>query len=152
MIRLEHVNLVVKDIDASLHFVQTAFPDWKVRGQGESEWYGKKRDWLHVGTDDYYITLNDQAEGEIRSLNGHSPGLSHIGFCVDDVDEISKRLQGAGYEIATIGADHPHRKTVYFIDPAGFEFEFVQYLSEKPSEKNLYGGETSEIKRVSTAV
>ena len=44
------------------------------------------------------------------------------------------------------------RKTIYFIDPAGFEFEFIQYLSENPEEKNMYGGETSAISRVSTAL
>ena len=122
-----------------------------MRGQGESEWYCKNRNWLHVGTDDYYITLNDEAEGENRNLRGYSPGLSHIGFCVEDVEELSERLQAASYEIATIGADHPFRKTIYFIDPEGFEFEFIEYLSEVPSEKNMYGGETSSITRVASA-
>ncbi|VAW50383.1 Glyoxalase family protein [hydrothermal vent metagenome] len=150
MIRLEHVNLVVNDMGATLDFIQTAFPDWKVRGNGESEWYGKQRHWLHVGTDDYYLTLNEGGEGNNRDLKGHAPGLAHIGFCVDDVDGISTRLQSKGYEIETIGADHPHRKTIYFIDPAGFEFEFIQYLSQMPQQRNMYGGETSGIKRVSS--
>jgi catechol-2,3-dioxygenase len=150
MIRLEHVNLVVNDITSTLDFLQTAFPDWKVRGQGESDWYGKMRSWLHVGTDDYYITLNAGNGEQNRDLKGHAPGLAHIGFCVDDLGSISTRLQNNGYEIATIGADHPYRKTIYFIEPAGFEFEFIQYLSEAPEERNMYGGETSEIKRVSS--
>lgn len=152
MIRLEHVNLVVHDIQATLDFVQTAFPDWQVRGQGESEWYNKKRQWLHVGTDDYYITLNEGLDQPNRDLKSHNPGLAHIGFCVDDMEAISQRLQDKGYEVATFGADHPFRKTIYFIDPAGFEFEFIQYLSDKPSERNMYGGETTGITRVSTAV
>jgi len=151
MIRLEHVNLVVKNMAATLDFIQTAFPAWKVRGKGESEWYGKKRKWLHVGTDEYYITLNEGNGEKNRDLKGHSPGLAHVGFVVDDMAEISNRLQAKGYEIATIGPDHPHRKTIYFIDPSGFEFEFMQYLSKKPEEKNMYGGETSPITRVSTA-
>ena len=57
MIRLEHANLVVKDISATLDFIQTAFPDWKIRGQGEMTWHGKPRRWLHVGDDDYLLTL-----------------------------------------------------------------------------------------------
>jgi catechol-2,3-dioxygenase len=150
MIRLEHVNLVVKDIHATLDFIQTAFPDWKIRGQGENEWYGKKRNWLHVGTDDYYLTLNDGAQGQNRDLKSHDPGLAHIGFCVENVENISSRLQAKGYEVTTIGGDHPYRKTLYFIDPAGFEFEFIQYFSKKPEEKNMYGGETSQMTRVST--
>lgn len=151
MRRLEHVNLVVSDIDATRDFIQTAFPDWKVRGKGENEWYGKKRNWMHVGTDDYYITLNEGGVGNNRDLKGHVPGLAHIGFCVDDVDDISSRLQNKGYVCATIGADHPYRKTIYFIDPAGFEFEFIQYLSQVPEKRNMYGGETSGVKRVSSA-
>ena len=151
MIRLEHVNLVVNEMDATLDFIQTAFPDWKVRGKGENEWYGKQRHWLHVGTDDYYLTLNEGGKGHNRDLKGHAPGLAHIGFCVDDVDGISARLQSNGYEIATIGADHPYRRTIYFIDPAGFEFEFIQYLSQAPEERNMYGGETSGVRRASSA-
>lgn len=152
MIRLEHVNLVVKDIEATQDFILTAFPHWKIRGKGESEWYGIMREWRHIGTDDYYVTINQGNDEENRDLKSQSPGLAHIGFVVDDVDSVSNRLQKNGYEIATIGADHPFRKTIYFIDPAGFEFEFMQYLSEKPEQKNMYGGETSEITRVSTAV
>ncbi len=150
MIRLEHVNLVVNNIEATLDFLQTAFPKWRVRGQGDSEWYGIKRHWLHVGTDDYYVTLNEGNDEANRDLKSQSPGLAHIGFCVADIDSICERLQNKGYDIATIGADHPYRKTVYFIEPAGFEFEFIQYLSDEPQHRNQYGGETSEIKRLSS--
>jgi len=151
MVKLEHINLVVNDIEKTLDFIQTAFPSWVVRGRGESEWYGKKRQWLHVGNSDNYITLNDHALGNNRALKSQTPGLAHIGFTVDDIEGISSRLQSKGYQIATIGADHPYRKTLYFIDPAGFEFEFIQYLSEIPEQKNMYGGETSQITRVASA-
>ncbi|MEQ9146455.1 MAG: VOC family protein [Parvibaculaceae bacterium] len=147
MIRIEHVNLVVKDIEATQRFLLTAFPHWGVRGSGSNTWYGRERSWCHIGDDDYYITLNDGAEGENRDLKGHAPGLAHIGFSVDDSDAIRDRLVEAGYPVGIIGADHPYRKTVYFVDPAGFEFEFMEYLSDVPSEKNLYGGETGEIQR-----
>ena len=138
MVRMEHANLVVRDIAASLAFLQTAFPTWRVRGQGENNWRGKPRRWLHVGDDDYYVTLNDGAEGEGRALSGHAPGLAHLGFVVDDVDGVIRRLEAKGFRIAVSGGEHPFRKTVYFIDPAGVEFEFMQYLSDKPSERNRY--------------
>ena len=38
---LEHVNLTVSDLDRSLRFVQAALPDWRVRGQGRMDWFGK---------------------------------------------------------------------------------------------------------------
>ncbi|MBO6837741.1 MAG: VOC family protein [Alphaproteobacteria bacterium] len=138
MQRLEHVNLVVKDIAATADFLMTAFPDWRVRGTGTQTWHGKPRHWSHIGDDDTYITLNDNGEGENRDLAGHNPGLAHIGFEVDDLDAVLARLLGAGYEIDIDGFDHPFRRNVYFVDPAGFQFEFIQYLSEKPEEKNRY--------------
>lgn len=126
---------------ATLDFLQTAFPNWKVRGRGEYEWYGTKRQWLHFGTDDNYITLNEGNNDDNRDLTGQSPGLAHIGFSVDSVDALITRLQKKGYEKSTFGADHPYRKNVYFIEPSGFEFEFIQYLSDSPKLRNMYGGE-----------
>ncbi|WP_282608823.1 VOC family protein [Pelagibius sp. Alg239-R121] len=138
MIKLEHANLVVENIPASLEFIQTAFPDWKIRGQGKMTWHGKPRNWLHVGSDDTYLTLNDDGEGPNRDLTGHRPGLAHLGFVVDDLDGVVSRLEAKGYEIDIKGADHPFRKNVYFLDPAGFQFEFVEYISSKAEERNLY--------------
>ncbi len=138
MVRFEHANLVVSDIAATLEFIQTALPDWRVRGRGQMEWHGKPRHWLHVGDDDYYVTLNDDGEGANRDLTGHDPGLAHLGFVVDDVDDVVERLEAKGYQVDIEGADHPFRKNVYFLDPAGFRFEFVQYMSDDPSERNRY--------------
>ena len=138
MIRFEHANLVVADMAATLDFLLTAFPDWRVRGRGEMEWHGKPRRWLHVGDDDTYVTLNDNGEGENRDLTGHSLGLAHLGFVVDDLDGVIDRLEAKGHRIAIEGTEHPFRKNVYFLDPAGFEFEFVQYLSDVPADRNLY--------------
>ena len=67
---------------------------------------------------------------------------------MDDLEALSRRLQAAGYPIEIVGGDHPFRKNLYFLDPAGFEFDFVEYLSEKPEEKNMYGGETSPVRRL----
>ena len=127
MVRLEHANLVVKEIEPTLNFLLTAFQKWSVRGSGEGVWGNTQRRWVHVGDDDYYITLNDKAEGEIRDVNDIKPGLAHLGFVVDNFDEIVERLIKRGFEIDIVGRDHPHRKTVYFCDPAGFQFEFIQY-------------------------
>jgi len=33
---------------------------------------------------------------------------------------------------------HPYRKRVYFSDRTGFEWEFVQYFSDEPKERNDY--------------
>lgn len=134
---LEHVNLVVADIDAMLHFYRAAFPHWRIRDEGRGEWYGKPRKWLHFGDDYHYLALSDNGEGQNRELAGHSVGLAHFAYVTNNLNAVIARLNNAGYAIAKPGADDPYRKNIYFIDPAGFEVEFVEYLSDIPAERNL---------------
>ncbi|EOK5709638.1 VOC family protein [Vibrio parahaemolyticus] len=133
MIQLEHINLVVKNIPEMLKFYQTAFPHWYVRDEGEGTWSGK----LHFGDEYQYIAMSDHGEGENRDLGGHQVGLAHFAYVTNNVDAIIKRLTDAGYPIAQPGADEPYRKNVYFVDPAGFEIEFVEYLTDDPKLRNL---------------
>ena len=137
MLYLEHLNLVVKDIPAALAFYQAAFPHWRVRDQGESDWYGKTRKWLHLGDDYQYLTFNDNGDGNNRDLDGHQPGLAHFAFVTGNIDAVIERLAAAGFPVDKDGADEPYRKNAYFMDPDGFEVEFVQYLSDIPEQRNL---------------
>jgi catechol-2,3-dioxygenase len=136
MLYLEHINLVVSDVNKMLTFYQAAFPHWYVRAQGESDWNGKPRKWLHFGDDYQYLALSDNGEGDNRDLDGHQPGLAHFAYVTNDLSAIKKRLLQAGFKIANNGAENDFRKNVYFIDPAGFEVEFVEYLSDVPAERN----------------
>ena len=89
-IRLEHANMVVRDIDATLRFLQTAIPEFRVRREGKT-WQGGR--WVHVGTDDSYIAVNEALKEPLeawvpyrgpvpQSLATHvSPG---VGLRVDD--------------------------------------------------------------------
>ncbi len=146
--KLEHANLVVTNLEETKKFLLTAFPEWKERGRGTGTWGEKERTWLHIGTDDYYITLNDNGDGLNRDLQGHQPGLAHIGFVVEDCDKVLQRLNNAGYELRTTGAD-PYRKSYYFIDPQGFEFEFLEYSTEDPKLKNQYESDKLEVQNTS---
>lgn len=138
MIHLEHVNLVVEDIPKTLHFYRAAFPHWHVRGGGEGSWHGKPRDWVHFGDDYQYLAFNNDGVGENRDLTGHQIGLAHFAFVTDNLDAIIERLDTAGYPIDKEGAEDDFRRNVYYIDPNGYEVEFVQYLSDIPSERNRY--------------
>ncbi len=138
MPKLEHINLVVAEIDPTLTLLGAAFPEWRLRGEGRDEWYGMPRRWVHFGDDDTYVTLNDFGKGAQRDLKGAAPGLAHIGFEVASVDLIIARLKTAGFEPSHSGTPHPHRRNVYYIDGAGLEFEFTEYLSDAPEERNLY--------------
>lgn len=138
MITLEHINLVVEDIKQALDFYQAAFPHWRVRGGGEGKWYGKPRNWVHFGDDYQYIAFNDDGVGENRDLKGHQVGLAHFAFVTSDINSVIDRMTHAGYKIDKEGADNKYRSNVYFVDPNGYEVEFVQYHSDLPSKRNQY--------------
>jgi catechol 2,3-dioxygenase-like lactoylglutathione lyase family enzyme len=134
--RLEHLNLVVRDIPQTLNFYRAAFPHWRTRSQGQAEWHGVERNWVHFGDDENYLTFNDDGTGENRDLSGHQTGLAHFAYVTSNLKAVIDRLEAAGFAIAKAGADNKFRKNVYFIDPNGFEVEFVQYLSDLPEERN----------------
>jgi len=138
MITLEHVNIVVSEIEQTLTFYQAAFPHWAVRGGGVSEWYGKPRNWVHFGDDYQYLAFNDNGIGENRDLTGHQIGLAHFAFVTSDIKGVIKRLAQAGFPIAKNGVDDDYLKNVYFIDPNGYEVEFVQYHTDLPTLRNRY--------------
>jgi len=138
MLHLEHLNLVVNDIPQTLSFYQAALPHWTIRGGGQNDWYGKPRSWVHFGDDYQYLAFNDNGVGENRDLKGHQVGLAHFAYVTNDIKGVIARLQEAGFEITTDGAEDIYRKNVYFIDPNGYEVEFVEYVSDIPSESNRY--------------
>ncbi len=136
-VRLDHANLVVRDLEGTVGFLQTAFPDFRVRGEGRSPSGGR---WLHLGNDVCYVAL-DQARHEAAEPwvpYAGKPGLNHLGFEVEDVEALRTRLRAAGYADSTVPNAHPHRKRVYFRDREGNDWEFVQYLSDRPEERNDY--------------
>lgn len=147
---IEHLNLVVRDLNTSLKFYQAAFPDSKIRGGGESDWYGKSRSWLHFGNNQQYLALADNGDGEGRDLTGHSPGLAHFAFAVTNITQMRMRLESAGFLPSNLGSfaeadtdinrgtSEPHRKNIYFKDPDGFEVEFVEYTTDIMAERNHY--------------
>ena len=137
MIHLEHINMVVTDVDASLAFYQAAFPHWWVREDQRGEWQGKPRRWVHFGDDFQYLVFGDNGEGDNRDLSGHQVGLAHFAFVTHNLEALLARLHAAGFTPAKNGAENLHRRNIYYIDPAGFEVEFVEYLSDLPQERNL---------------
>ncbi|MGI9431201.1 MAG: VOC family protein [Myxococcota bacterium] len=136
-IRIEHANLAVRDVDTMIRFVKTAFPEFTIRREGKN-WSGKR--WVHIGTDDTYLALNEAPESPAEKRAPYSlvPGLNHLGYEVDDATALQHRMLEAGYHDSTVPNEHPHRKRVYFYDPEGNDWEFVQYFSDDPAERNDY--------------
>lgn len=137
MVRFEHVNIFVKDLTRALTFYQAAMPHWSVLRKGAGDWYGSPRRWIHFGDDYSYLAISDNGSGENRVLTSNTVGLAHIAFEISNMDALVYRLHHAGFEPCNLGADEPFRRNIYFIDPDGFEVEFVEYLSDLPQERNL---------------
>ncbi len=135
--RLDHANLTVRDVDETVRFLQTAFPEFRIRAEGKT-WSGAR--WLHVGTDDLYLALTQASRDSAEHWVPYAgkPGTNHLGFEVDDASGLRKRMREAGYEDTTVPNHHPHRRRVYFHDREGNDWEFVEYLSADPKERNDY--------------
>jgi catechol 2,3-dioxygenase-like lactoylglutathione lyase family enzyme len=136
-VRLEHANLMVRDLEGTLRFLQTAFPDFRIRGEGKS-WQGRR--WVHVGTEESYLALAEASRepAEAWVPYGGKPGLNHLGYEVADADGVRTRLLAAGYRESTVPNAHPHRRRVYFYDAEGNDWEFVEYLSDDPAKRHDY--------------
>jgi catechol 2,3-dioxygenase-like lactoylglutathione lyase family enzyme len=135
-IRLEHANLVVRDLDETLRFLRTALPEYRVRHEGSV--HGRR--WVHFGDEDGYLALAEATREPAEPWVPYAgrPGLNHLGFAVDDADAVRERLRAAGYEDSTYPNAHPHRKRVYFHDREGNDWEFVEYLTDDPAKRNDY--------------
>ncbi|WP_425234389.1 VOC family protein [Ulvibacterium sp.] len=133
-IYLEHANITVNDLQEAIKFFQTAFPHFRVRGGGNDI-----REWVHLGDDNTYIALNQATQTDVKIEKNHEKaGINHLGFVVQNVEEIANNLLMNGYK-----RDYPKqvgqfRIRDYFADADGNQYEFVQYLSEIPEEKNSY--------------
>lgn len=133
-IYLEHANITVNNLENSIHFFKTAFPDFHVRGGGETN--GRK--WIHLGNNITYIAINEALNPNQTERDYASPGINHLGFVVEDVEVIADRLLTAGFERDYPKQVEKYRIRDYFLDADGNEYEFVQYLSEDIDERNFY--------------
>lgn len=140
---VEHLNITVPDLDESIRFVQTAMPDFKVRRRFQID--GRK--WAHVGTDTTYLAMiqaDRQPEARPqaqRMTDMDKAGFNHVGFVVENLDAVRERLLSAGFAGGYNNGEiieAEYRRSAYFLDVHGSEFEFMQYLSDKPEERNIY--------------
>ena len=91
-VRLEHANLTVRDVEEAIRFLQTAFPEFRVRGEGKSQ-DGSR--WVHIGTDETYIALSPaKAEPEKHWMPYRGlPGVNHLAYEVDEAMMVTRRVE-----------------------------------------------------------
>ena len=135
MIKLEHANIAATNAEAMTRFITSAFPDFHVRGEGLDSY---ERPWRHVGNDEFYIAIQTVPTKLERKPYGNDTGLNHLGWEVDDVTTLEANMRAAGYEPNLKANEHPARKRVYFYDPDGNDWEFVEYTTSDVHERNDY--------------
>lgn len=140
MIRLEHVNLNVRNLEASLRFFRHAFPTARVRGGGVSHSGETSTRWVHFGDEHSYLAIQQAVPAPVDATAEPfgELGVNHAGFTVKDAKSLAKRLSDAGYEQTYDLDQHPGRHRVYFLDDDGFEWEFVEYRSSDDRVRNDY--------------
>ena len=131
---LEHANITVNNLKEAIHFFQIAFPHFTIRGRGNDT-----REWVHLGDDDTYIAINQAKQTKLKVGKSYDTiGINHLGFVVPNVEEVANNLLRNGYKRDYPKAVETYRIRDYFADSDGNQFEFIEYLSNRAEERNIY--------------
>jgi len=137
--KVEHMNITVGNLDNTLNFLQTAMPDFVVRGEGDSESNNKSYHWVHFGTDESYVALQAfTGRSKMTNERYSDVGGNHIGFVVEDIETLITRMEQKGFMPSSENQDHPFRRRVYFETNDGLEWEFIQYSGDSVQQNNDY--------------
>ena len=135
---LEHANLTVPDVDAAIEFLKVVDPHMTIMHDGYHE---KGYRWAHVGIGDCYIALEEPHDGT-GSTSNRRPyrdyGINHLGWVVDDLEGVIRRLEERGFKKGIPGENHRFRRRVYYHDSADFEWELIQYHTTSQEERFSY--------------
>ncbi len=135
---LEHANITVPDIDAAIAFLKIVEPDFVVRHDATPK---DSYRWCHIGRDHTYIALQEphlDSDPQHVGRPYKDYGVNHLGWVVDNLSAVVERLEARGYRKGIAVEPHPHRRRAYYYDAAGFEWEIVEYLSERHTQRHAY--------------
>ncbi|MGB0391180.1 MAG: VOC family protein [Salibacteraceae bacterium] len=131
---IEHANISVSSLHEGIRFFKTAFPHFYIRGKGRSG----NEEWVHFGTKETYVALNIASVLKEEDDRYVRAGFNHLGYVVKDSGAVAKRLIDAGYKRSYPRQEESSRIREYFFDADGNEYEFIEYLTEKWTERNNY--------------
>lgn len=120
--RIEHANITVTNVNASVAFYQKLFGA-RVRWQGSTS-NGNRA--AHIGVEDTYLALFEADNAGKASVGYRTVGFNHLGFQVDDLEAYKAQLNAMGVELKGEEDYDPGRR-LYFYDPDGVEIELVEY-------------------------
>ncbi|WP_406723888.1 VOC family protein [Streptomyces sp. GD-15H] len=137
-----HVGLNVTNLGRSLAFYREVF-DFAVMAEGKED----GRRWAFLGRDDrLLVTLWQQSEGTFAAAR---PGLHHLSFQVDTVEEVKATeevLRRLGAEFTYDGVV-PHGESassggIFFTDPDGTRLEIYAPTGADPATAPTAGAPT----------
>ena len=141
--RLEHVGIVVNDLQAAIDFFVELGLEPRGKGQVEGDWVGRI-----IALDDVKAELamlrTPDGQGEIELVKFHSPptqpgdpqapsntpGLRHLAFLVEDIDTVVAGLKARGTELEgeLVRYENSYR-LCYVRGPEGIIIELAERIS-----------------------
>jgi catechol 2,3-dioxygenase-like lactoylglutathione lyase family enzyme len=129
---VHHIDLTVKDAEASLPFYQSVlgFMGYTLQGRMEAGFdFGLRK----PGTPDTSIGILDaRGPNAARSHDRYSIGLHHLAWAAEsraDVDALYRHLLAIGAHVLDAPAEYPEYGAgyyaVFFSDPDGLKLEYV---------------------------
>lgn len=122
--RIEHINKVCQNLETTLQFYQTLFPDWFIRAHGDSDGLS----WIHFGDRQFYISLYERPNAS-QSIPLNTGNIDHIGLVIEDGEKMMALLEANG--IKYFVEDAPETKyRIYVQDPDSTFLELVEYNAD----------------------
>jgi lactoylglutathione lyase len=117
---IDHVNMKVKDLDASVKFYKNLFGFVIKQEENENKIDVPSK---IIGNDSIKLCLY-----EVPDMTPEG-GIVHFGFNVENFDEIISKCNELGVEILYGGVVNWEKsKSVYIIDPSGYELELGEIV------------------------
>ena len=123
--RLDHIAIVVRDIDAALAFYRDQL-GWQVVVDEVIESGGVRLTHLDLGNIQLQLVQPMTEDHPLQQhLREHGEGLHHLCLLVDDVEVTMARLPEKGLAARQMPPhDGPNGRTAAFLDPFAVDVEF----------------------------
>jgi catechol 2,3-dioxygenase-like lactoylglutathione lyase family enzyme len=146
MLRLDHMGIVVADLDAVVAFFLALGCEREEGGLVEGEWVDKivgldgvRAEIVFVRTPDgsgnlelvkYHAPADTEGDKGARPLPANRLGLRHIAFQVKDLDTIVNRLRDQGFDtVGEIREYEDNYRLCYIRGPEGLIVELAQQIA-----------------------
>ena len=130
--KLEHIGIAVKDIEASNQLFKDIFnaPHYKVE-EVESE--GVKTSFFQVGESKVELLEATKPDSAIaKFIEKRGEGIHHLAFEVEDIDSEIERLSSLGYQlIHEVPKDGADNKRIAFLHPKSTHGVLVELCKER---------------------